>query len=241
MKLVLILLVISFAGVVQAQNEKPLEISELAPGVYLHKSFKFVEGYGVVDSNGLVVIDGQSAYIIDTPWSQKDTALLLEWMADKHYKVVASISTHSHEDRTAGIGLLNSKSIPTYTSSRTKALLAQAGQSTPAHVFEAGVHSFDNGNIELFYPGEGHTEDNLVAWLPKHHILFGGCLVRGLEWKSLGNIKDASIAQWAQSVRNVQSRYKKISKIVPGHGVVGNSALLDHTIDLAEQASAAAD
>ena len=220
-----------------AQDDKPLEISEIEEGVYLHTSFKNIEGYGLVDSNGLIVLDNKQAYIIDTPWSEVDTELLLSWIADRGYEVKASVSTHSHEDRTAGIKLLNSKLIPTYTSELTNKILAREGKPVPTHYFKGNEFTLGNGLIELYYPGAGHTEDNIVAWLPKSKLLFGGCLVRSHEWESLGYVGDASISSWADSIKNIKSKKYAIQTIVPGHGEVGKSNILDHTIDLAESAS----
>lgn len=237
MKKVLIFLVAAMAFPVFAQNAKPLEIKELAQGVYLHTSFKQIEGYGLVDSNGLIVVENDQAYIIDTPWSEDDTESLLSWIADKGYEAMASISTHSHEDRTAGIKLLNSKLVPTYTSELTKALLVREGRPVPIHTFKGANYTLGHGLIELYYPGAGHTEDNIVAWLPKNKILFGGCIVRSHEWESLGNVGDASISSWANSIKNIKSKKYDIITIVPGHGSVGTSDILDHTIDLAESAS----
>jgi metallo-beta-lactamase class B/metallo-beta-lactamase class B GIM len=237
MKNILIFIIAVIALPVLAQKYKPLEISEIAHGVYLHTSFKKIEGYGLVDSNGLIVTDEGQAYIIDTPWSEDDTELLLSWLADKGYKPMASISTHSHEDRTAGIKLLNSKLIPTYTSELTKALLVRKGKPLPIHTFHGNEFSLGNGLVELYYPGAGHTGDNVVVWLPKSKILFGGCIVRSHEWESLGYVGDASIESWANSIKNIKSRKYKIDMVVPGHGTVGKSDMLDHTIYLAESAS----
>ena len=136
MKAIFIFLVIFKASPALAQQDKPLEIKEVAQGVYLHTSFRQVEGYGLVDSNGLIVVDNNRAFIIDTPWSEEDTESLLSWITNKGYKTMASISTHSHEDRTAGIKLLNSKLIPTYTSELTKTLLAREGKPVPTHSFK---------------------------------------------------------------------------------------------------------
>lgn len=237
MKNLLVFLIAIAAFPAFAGDDKPLEISKIEEGVYIHTSFKNIEGYGQVDSNGLVVLENNQAYIVDTPWTEEDTKLLLSWAGDRGYEVVASISTHFHEDRTAGIKLLNSRSIPTYTSALTKKLLAREGRPVPAHYFKGDAFTLGNGLIELYYPGAGHTEDNIVAWLPKSKILFGGCLVRSHEWGSLGNVDDASISAWADSIKNIVSKEYPIQMVVPGHGTVGSPDILGHTIDLAESAS----
>lgn len=88
--------------------------------------------------------------------------LLLSWIAAKGYEVKASISTHSHEDLTAGIKLLNSKSIPTYTSELTRELLDNNGKPLPTQYFKDSEFTLGDGLIDLYYPGAGHTADNIV-------------------------------------------------------------------------------
>ena len=237
MKYILTFIITLMTFPAMAQEDTPLQIREITKGVYLHTSFKNVEGYGQVDSNGLIVVDAGQAYIIDTPWSEDDTEVLLSWIAKNGYDAKASISTHSHADRTAGIELLNSQLIPTYASELTKAFLVRDGKPTPTQTFHGNEFSLENGLIEIYYPGAGHTEDNIVVWLPKSKILFGGCIVRSHEWESLGYVGDASIISWADSIENIKAKYYDIGMVVPGHGTVGRPDILDHTIDLAKSAA----
>lgn len=90
--------------------------------------------------------------------------------------------------------------------------------------------------LEAFYPGGGHTIDNIVVWLPKSKILFGGCLVRSLESKSLGYVGEAHIEQWSDSVKRVLAKYSEAKLVIPGHGKFGDIELLNHTEKLAEEA-----
>ncbi|WP_405054467.1 DIM/SIM/IMP family subclass B1 metallo-beta-lactamase [Thalassotalea fonticola] len=237
MKIIFTLLLSSLAFSVFAKNQPAkLKIKEIDKDVYLHTSFKQVEGYGLVDSNGLIVIDENQAFIIDTPWSKHDTKVLINWIEKQGYELKASISTHSHDDRSAGIGILNSKSIPTFTSKLTHEFLVKDSKPTATNIFDKDEFSLKKGHIEVFYPGAGHTEDNLVVWLPKTGILFGGCLVRSLDWSSLGYIGDASVDSWSNSIASIKSKYADIKMVVPGHGKIGNKQILEHTINLADAA-----
>ena len=213
-----------------------LEIQPLTDNVYLHTSYKVVEGFGLVDSNGLVVVVNNEAYIIDTPWSAQDTEKLLTWLKAQNLTVKGSVSTHFHEDRTAGIQFLNSKNIPTYASRLTNTLLQKAGNAQASHAFEGNLWLVE-GQIEVFYPGPGHSQDNIVVWLPNQGVLFGGCFIRAAETRSLGNVSDAFVSQWPDSAEKLMLRYKTARLVVPGHGKVGDAALLKHTRDLALKAS----
>ena len=59
-----------FSSISRADETLPeLKITQLDEGVYLHTSFHKDDVFSVVASNGLVVVDHEDAYIIDTPVS----------------------------------------------------------------------------------------------------------------------------------------------------------------------------
>lgn len=236
MKKILPFIFILITGCHTKDSDKTLQIKAIDAGVYLHTSYKLVNGFGWVDSNGLVVVNNKQAVIVDTPWSEVDTAELLSWISAQGLMLEASISTHFHEDRTAGIALLNSKSIPTYTSELTDEILKSKDLPRGSEVFTGDSLQLLGGLIEVYYPGAGHTKDNLVVWLPEKSMLFGGCLVRPMAWSSLGFTGDADISQWVHSVSKVQAKYPGVEKIVPGHGMLGDQTILKHTIELAVDA-----
>lgn len=211
-----------------------LKITMIEKDIYLHTSYMQVDGFGLVDSNGLVVIDGIEAHMIDTPWSVEDTEKLVNWIKAKGFVLKDSISTHSHADRTAGIHFLNSIGIPTYASKLTNKLLKEAGEATATHSFEPNYWLVKD-KIQAYFPGEGHTKDNLVIWLPQSKILVGGCLVKSIEAKSLGYIDEANITAWPASIDKVINEFKSAKLVIPGHGELGNQSSLTHTKKLIQQ------
>lgn len=230
MKYQFLIFLILFITHICHSNE--LSISKIAPNTYIHTSYLQVEGYGMVDSNGLLVVQNKRAFIVDTPWSESDTEALLIWAQAQGFEIVGSISTHSHDDRTAGIAVLNKKQIPTYTSAKTHEILLSKNKPTATHQFTGPEFQLEGGLINAYYPGGGHTKDNIVIWLPANGILFGGCFARSVESNSLGYTGEADIADWANSAQNVLSKYPDIQVVVPGHGKVGNVEILRHTIEL---------
>jgi len=215
-----------------------MEIQEISAGVYMHTSYLNIPEYGFYPSNGLVVIHEGEAYIIDTPWSDADTPILTSWIEDSGYLLKGSLSTHYHEDRSSGIGHLNALSVATYAHALTNHFLESENSEAAAFAFNGSDFSMLDGVIEAYYPGAGHTEDNIVIWLPKSELLFGGCLIRGLGSQGLGNTADASVQAWAGSVQNVIDKYPNVKVVIPGHGKLGNSELLLHTKKIAMRAIA---
>lgn len=227
MAFVLTLSALLFANISTAEEPLPeLEIKNIDEGVYMHISYEKYPSWGLVASNGLVVVEGKNAYIIDTPVSTKDTEKLVQWIDAQGFKTAASISTHFHSDSTAGIAYLNSKSIPTYASTQTNALLKKKGDEQATHSFDKNPYWLIKNKIEAYYPGAGHTPDNLVIWLPEQKILFGGCFVKP---EGLGNLGDAVIKDWPASAEKLIQRYSNAKIVVPGHGAMGDASLLEKT------------
>jgi metallo-beta-lactamase class B IMP len=203
-----------------------LKIEELQEGIYLHTSFEEYKGWGVVSKNGLVIVDGKKAYIIDTPVSAGDTEKLVNWLKERGLTIGGSISSHFHDDSAIGIEWLNSKSIPTYASKLTNELLKKEGKVQAKNSFDGASFWLVKNKIEVFYPGPGHTQDNVVVWIPDQKILFGGCFVKPY---GLGNLGDASLKDWPESAKKIISRYGQAKLVVPSHSDIGDASLLTRT------------
>jgi metallo-beta-lactamase class B IMP len=203
-----------------------LKIEKLDEGVYVHTSFEKVNGWGVVPKHGLVVIVNTDAYLIDTPFTAKDTEKLVTWFVERRYKIKGSISSHFHSDSTGGIEWLNSQSIPTYASELTNELLKKNGKVQAKNSFSGVSYWLLKNKIEIFNPGPGHTQDNVVVWLPEKKILFGGCFVKPY---GLGNLDDANVEAWPHSVEILMSRYGNTKLVVPSHSDIGDASLLKLT------------
>ncbi|WP_153914424.1 subclass B1 metallo-beta-lactamase [Shewanella sp. TC10] len=212
-----------------------LRITPLSDTLYVHESFMQTKQFGFVGSNGLILIDANKAYLIDTPWSEADTEKLVEWIRQQGFSLEASVSTHSHDDRTAGIDYLNSIGVATYASEHTNKLLKQAGKATASHSFKEGQFNLIEDKIEVHFVGAGHTVDNLVVWFPQTKLLYGGCLVKSLGSKSLGYYGEADLTAWPKSISNLQTQFSQSVQVLPGHGKIGDQQLLSHTIWLLEK------
>jgi metallo-beta-lactamase class B IMP len=225
-KLFLLCLCCFFATSAIAAALPDLKIEKLEDDVYLHTSFEEVSGWGVVAKHGLVAVINKEAYLIDTPFTAADTEKLVNWFKARGYKVKGAISSHFHSDSTGGVEWLNAQAIPTYASELTNKLLKQAGQVHAKHGFSEDSYWLVKDKIEVFYPGPGHTEDNVVIWLAAHKILFGGCFVKP---HGLGNLGDANLAAWPKSAKTLMSRYADAKLVVSSHSEKGDASLLKLT------------
>ena len=217
-----------------------IELRQIAADVWLHTSYGDVPKLGRFPSNGLVVKGTQGAVIIDTAWGLEPTGELLDWASREAGGVFAVVVTHWHDDRTSGLPEVHRRGINSYASAKTIAASKKHGTPQASHTLEESDSLASLGiQGETFYPGRGHTDDNIVVWLPQSRVLFGGCLIKATSASSLGYLADASVGDWPTSLSAVQQRYPRVRIVVPGHGAPGGSELLEHTRALAEAAAAA--
>nr|WP_063860578.1 subclass B1 metallo-beta-lactamase IMP-2 [Acinetobacter baumannii]QCH41454.1 subclass B1 metallo-beta-lactamase IMP-2 [Cloning vector pET28A-blaIMP-2]BAD26594.1 metallo-beta-lactamase IMP-2 [Serratia marcescens]CAB94707.1 molecular class B beta-lactamase [Acinetobacter baumannii] len=227
MKKLFVLCVCFLCSITAAGARLPdLKIEKLEEGVYVHTSFEEVNGWGVVSKHGLVVLVNTDAYLIDTPFTATDTEKLVNWFVERGYKIKGTISSHFHSDSTGGIEWLNSQSIPTYASELTNELLKKDGKVQAKNSFSGVSYWLVKNKIEVFYPGPGHTQDNVVVWLPEKKILFGGCFVKP---DGLGNLGDANLEAWPKSAKILMSKYVKAKLVVSSHSEIGDASLLKRT------------
>jgi len=231
----IILFILFIPHIVLADNEgtKILKIKKLSDNIYQHISYKKVEPWGLIGASGLVVINGTEAHMIDTPWTTKGTEQLMEWIEAKGLTLKSAIVTHFHDDASGDIPLLNDLNITTYATTLTNKLLKSSQKEVSSDEIKSNAFEFIDGVASVYYPGAGHTEDNIVVWLPNEKILFGGCFIKSLHSKHLGYVGDANVSEWPNSIEKVINRYPDIKLVVPGHGEVGDISLLTHTQALA--------
>jgi glyoxylase-like metal-dependent hydrolase (beta-lactamase superfamily II) len=230
LKIILILLLGISSSAAHGQ-EGGLRISHLAGDYYVYTTYRSIDGVPF-PSNSMYVVTDSGVVIIDTPWDAAQTEPLLDSIAARHGKrPVICIVTHSHDDRTAGLDILKAHGVATYSTFRTDRISREKGEKLAEHHF-TGDTTFKVGALtfKTYFPGEGHTSDNIVVWFPKARILYGGCLVKSVDSPGLGNIADANLAQWPATIRNLSQKFGMPRFIIPGHQGWTSRQALEHTM-----------
>lgn len=210
-----------------------LSIIQLSDGIYQHISYLNTDSFGKVECNGMIVKDDNETVILDTPTNDKSSEELILWIKNNlHSKVNAVVATHFHDDCLGGLKEFDKNNIPSYANNKTIELAKQTGANVPGHGFNdsmtlnAGKHK-----IILKYFGEGHTKDNVVAYVPDEKAMFGGCLIKEVD-ATKGYLGDANVQAWSPTVEKVKAQYPDVKMVMPGHGEIGGQELLDYTIKL---------
>ncbi|MBO0934242.1 subclass B1 metallo-beta-lactamase [Fibrella aquatilis] len=235
-----------FCGLAQAQapQKPPLSVTPLSAQVYVHTTYGVYQGTSV-PSNGLIINTNDGVVLVDTGWDSDgntdNTRQLLRWIADSlRQPVRLCIVTHAHEDRVGGIGELRKAGVRVISTPLTARKSVKLGYEAPDGILPSDT-TFTIGQepIRCYFPGEGHTSDNIVVWLPNQQILHGGCFVKSVAAFGMGNIADANLKAWGSSIRNVMRQFGSARIVVPGHEEWGDTQSLTHTLRLLEKHAAA--
>ena len=196
-----------------------IEVIPVQDGVYVYHSFFDYNG-NKVSANGLIAESSDQVVLIDTPWDEKQTSELLDWVKQEIGKPVAfAVITHAHQDRIGGISVYKKHGIETISSHLTREEAVANGFDVPNTIFRSDTLLYYNElSLEAFYPGPGYTRDNTVVYLRDQKVLYGGCFIKSASSRSLGNLEDADVEEWPSSLQNVQNRYPDRSLAIPGHG-----------------------
>lgn len=211
-----------------------VSVRPLSAHTWLVRSVSKIDGFGDVESNAVVAVGPAESVLIDTPVTNEQTEVVLAWAENQlHRPVRQLIVTHWHADRMGGIDAAHARNIESYALGKTRDLARQHRLTLPEHELKPEERLTLSGvELETFYPGHGHTADNIVVWLPREQILHGGCFVKSSASTTLGNLQEINPPDWAKGVAAVQHRYASAKIVIPGHGTVGGLELLQHTADL---------
>lgn len=210
-------------------------LESVAPGVYV---FPGQAG----DANAGVVIGEQGVVVIDsgpTPEAARRLAAEIKRLTSK--PILYVVFTHAHGDHTFSVhelaptkGIIAHVYTKDYLATRGAEHLkvyrermgekaTQGAKVTIPTVTFPDMYNIPLGkeHVLLFYQGRGHTRGDIVAYLPKAHVLFTGDLAYAgrLPW-----VGDGYAKEWQETLDRLA--VLDVTTIVPGHGKWGGRPVL---------------
>ncbi len=230
-----VLILFTIVLIVSPAHSAEPDVVKLADGV-----FGFIGNEGATNSGFVVTDDG--VIVIDTQGPEELSLLLkskIQKITDK--PVLYVINTHFHGDHTFGNQYFkNAKEIISHENTKKSMIEKDKGhreqfkrffgensldgfELTPPTSTFKDVRTLKAGDkkIELSYLGRGHTDGDIIVYLPKERIIFGGDLLYKDRLPWLG---DAYISDWIATLDKLKTYDAGV--YVPGHGGVGNPDLL---------------
>lgn len=226
----------SLTNIFGQTNEPKLKISHLTGEFYIYTTYNTYEG-SKIPANGMYLVTGNGVVLLDTPWDTTQFQPLLDSIKLKHHKdVTICIATHWHSDRTDGLEYYRRKGIRTYTTKLTDDLSKKNNKKRAEYLMEKDtIFNMGQYSFETYYPGQGHTEDNIILWFNKEKILYGGCLIKGAEAENLGYLGDGNVFEYETTLKNVQKKYPDPKYIIVSHHDWNNINALKHSIKMAKK------
>jgi metallo-beta-lactamase class B len=214
-----------------------IHIYPLHDSIYVHVTFDNSAEYGRFSSNGLIFIKNGEAILIDTPMDNAKTEAIHRFLKDSmNVDIKMLIIGHFHDDCLGGLEYIKSQGIESIANELTVEKCRELGLPIPSKSFKDSlVFDFNGERVVCRYLGGGHTADNITVWFPNQQVLFGGCLIRSMQTQNLGNIADAVVNVWADTVTEVIKNCQNVKVVIPGHGRWGGNELLFHTVELAKK------
>ena len=216
-------------------KSETLLIYQISEYVYQHISFLDTKDFGKVSCNGMIVTNDNEAVIFDTPTDNETSRELIDCVVQSlKCKITAVIPTHYHIDNLGGLDEFHRQGIASYAYNKTIQIAKENGLPVPQHGFDKYMElEVGSERVYIEFFGEGHTYDNIVGYFPLEDIMFGGCLIKEAG-AGKGNLAEANIEKWSETVRKVKMKYPKVKMIIVGHGKSGGIELLDYTVKLFE-------
>lgn len=230
--IIFLLTTLVFQKSVSAQYS--IKTQKVDSNIWLYTSYGDAGNYKNIDANAVVLVSGDEAMLFDTPWDSVQAEQLINWVTDSlRKKIILSVITHAHADRIGSIAAMHWHGIATYSHHLTVQEAVKREYPRPQHVFYNDDTTFRCGNIEViaYYPGAGHTIDNIVLYIPSKKFLYGGCFIKSGFSTDIGNIEDADVAAWPESLAKMKKRFKKpgFNMVIPGHGSWQSDKAIENT------------
>lgn len=188
-------------------QSETLVITGVSPNVYQHTSFLQTESFGNVPCNGMIVRNNNETVVFDTPVNDEISEELIQWIQNSlKSKINAVVPTHFHDDCLGGLNAFHKHHIPSIANSKTIEIAKEKKLPVPLKSF-TNQEKIAVGNLfaELYFFGEGHTKDNIVAYYLNEKVLFGGCLIKELS-AGKGNLADANETAWAETATKLKKK-----------------------------------
>jgi len=176
--------------------------------------------------NSGIIIGDSAVVVIDTKMMGSSEDLYKFAKKKAGPKPIIVINTHYHKDHVNGNKFFKDSRI--YIGSYEKEFLQKnidAENQPTDFVKDSLLLDLGNEKVHLYNLGQAHTLNDLVVYLSNHNVLFTGDLIFNRVNPVLKEESGAKVSQWIHALDIILSRWGD-SKIVPGHGQVGDREMV---------------
>jgi len=192
--------------------------------VRIDKNLTIVEGGG---GNSGVLLSDSLVLVVDT--KMKDAAKKfgdsVRNIAGK--RPILVVNTHDHPDHTGGNELFTNQTIVAGRRYTPEGWKKEAGEGTLPNKWldRSMTIKMDDDTVEIFtYNINAHTAGDVFVYLRKRRMLFGGDVILNKQVPAIQGVADPD--GYLATYDSLQKQFK-IRTIVPGHGAIGGTEIID--------------
>lgn len=183
--------------------------------------------------NTVGVLQGRQAFLSDVKFADFALRLRHDVEDELRLKVSRILLTHAHSDHAAGLRLYPEVGAVLVHPNTKKRLLAQ-GERAPFVEVDGEVRLFlGEEEVRVLNLGSGHTDGDLVAYLPKRKWLVAGDLVNEDLEPRADEAYGGDVLALSHTVQRILEL--EFTHLVPGHGQVMPRAKVEHFADYLKQ------
>jgi glyoxylase-like metal-dependent hydrolase (beta-lactamase superfamily II) len=180
--------------------------------------------------NSAVLLEGEEAFVVDVKFGDYARRLRSEVEGELARQVKRILVTHSHLDHTGGLSLYPDVGAVLAHPRTVARLRGEGAVNIPFVEVEREVRLVLRGEeLQVLYLGVGHTDGDLVAFLPRKRWLIAGDLFNtGYEPEV-----DESLGGNLLALRHTLDALLELpfEEVLPGHGEPGKRADVEKTRD----------
>jgi glyoxylase-like metal-dependent hydrolase (beta-lactamase superfamily II) len=183
--------------------------------------------------DGLLLIDDQYA-----PLAKKIVATLSE-LSDQSPNYI--VNTHYHGDHTGSNAFFKeNKGATIFAHENVRIRLASAEGSKqaalPVVTYQDGIKFHLNGEtIHVFHLAEGHTDGDSAVWFEEPNVLHTGDLFFKDMFPYIDLGAGGSVKGYIESVEALLKKIDTGTKVIPGHGALGNKDDLERFVTMIKE------
>ncbi|WP_298439292.1 MBL fold metallo-hydrolase [uncultured Ferrimonas sp.] len=194
--------------------------TQVAPGIHMLQGAGGNIGVSA-GSDGLLIIDDQFA-----PLANKIIAALTPLHPDSAGKPKFVINTHHHGDHTGANATFGRDGTIFAHHNVLKHLQADNSVSAAAYpvvTYDDGItFHFNQQKIEVMHQGIGHTDGDSMVWFAQQNVLHMGDLFFNNTFPYVDQGHGGSVRHYLARVEEALQLVNDQTKIIPGHGDLGN-------------------
>jgi len=174
--------------------------------------------------NSVILVHGKDAFVSDLKFGDFALRLRREVEVELGRTVQRVLLTHAHFDHAGGLWAFEGVPV-VLVHPRSRARLEQKGVKAKFVEVETEVRlQLGAEEVRVLNLGSGHTDGDLVAYLPGRKLLITGDLYNGLAGAHVADDDGGNIGALADTLQRLLEL--DVERIVPGHGELTGRAEL---------------